>query len=662
MPTHDLLANAIRFLSVDAVQKANSGHPGMPLGMADIATVLWREFLHHNPSNPKWHNRDRFVLSNGHGSMLLYSLLHLTGYDLDINEIKNFRQLDSKTPGHPEFGLTPGVETTTGPLGQGLANAVGMAIAEKTLATEFNRPNFNIVDHYTYAFVGDGCLMEGISHEVCSLAGTLGLGKLIVFWDDNGISIDGRTEGWFNESVAKRFNAYNWHVIADVDGHNPETVRQAIQVAKNIQDKPSIICCKTTIGFGAPTLCNTHNCHGAPLGDVEINAMRDKLHWPYAPFVVPEEVYAEWNAKTMGQDIQDTWQDLFNQYQEQYPGLAVELLRRLNNQLPANWQSDCADYINNTASANESIASRQASQKSLNAYGPILPELLGGSADLTGSNLTNWSGSKAIANQDFAGNYIYYGVREFGMFAIMNGLALHGGFIPYGGTFLVFANYGLSAIRMAALMKQRVIYVLTHDSIGLGEDGPTHQPVEHLAMLRALPNLSTWRPCDATETAIAWQYAIENANGPTALALSRQKLASQKREPQVVTNIKRGGYILVDSDGAPEHILIATGSEVALAVSVAEKLNQQGKLIRVVSMPSQDVFDKQDIEYKDQVLPPHITKRVAIEAGISQSWYKYVGINGKIVGLDRYGESAPDKILFEFFGFTEQNISNLILR
>lgn len=660
MLTYDLLANAIRFLSVDAVQKANSGHPGMPLGMADIATVLWREFLQHNPSNPKWHNRDRFVLSNGHGSMLLYSLLHLTGYDLSIDEIKNFRQLDSKTPGHPEFGLTPGVETTTGPLGQGLANAVGMAIAEKTLAAEFNRPNFNIIDHHTYTFVGDGCLMEGISHEVCSLAGTLGLGKLIVFWDDNGISIDGHTEGWFNENVAMRFAAYNWHVVANIDGHNPEAVRQAIQEAKNIQDKPSIICCKTTIGFGAPTLCNTHNCHGAPLGDAEINATRDKLHWPYAPFVIPEEIYAEWNAKIKGQDAQDTWQDLFNGYQEQHPELANDLLRRLNNQFPANWQSGCADYINNTACANESIASRQASQKSLNAYGKILPELLGGSADLTGSNLTNWSGSKPIARQDFAGNYIHYGVREFGMFAIMNGLALHGGFIPYGGTFLVFANYGLSAIRMAALMKQRVIYVLTHDSIGLGEDGPTHQPVEHLAMLRALPNLSVWRPCDTVETAVAWQYAIENTSGPTALALSRQKLISQKCEEQVVSNIKRGGYILIDSIDEPEYILIATGSEVALAVSVAEKLNQQGKQIRVVSMPSQDVFDKQEIEYKNQVLPAHISKRVAIEAGISQSWYKYVGINGKIVGLDRYGESAPDKILFEFFGFTEQNISNLI--
>lgn len=660
MPTHDQLANAIRFLSVDAVQQANSGHPGMPLGMADIATVLWREFLKHNPSNPKWHNRDRFVLSNGHGSMLLYSLLHLTGYNLNIDEIKNFRKLNSKTPGHPEFGLTPGAETTTGPLGQGLGNAVGMAIAEKTLAAEFNRPNFNIIDHYTYAFVGDGCLMEGISHEVCSLAGTLGLGKLIVFWDDNGISIDGHTDGWFNENVAERFNAYNWQVIANIDGHDPAAIRRAITAAKNTQDKPSIICCKTTIGFGAPTLCNTHNCHGAPLGDLEITAMRANLQWPHAPFVIPKEIYAAWDAKPRGQDSQNVWQNLFNQYQQQYPELTNELLRRLDNQLPMNWQDHCVDYINNAALAGENRASRQASQQTLNAYGPLLPELFGGSADLTGSNLTNWSGSKAITKQDFAGNYIHYGVREFGMFAIMNGLALHGGFIPYGGTFLVFANYGLSAIRMAALMKQRIIYVLTHDSIGLGEDGPTHQPVEHLATLRALPNLSVWRPCDAVETAIAWQCAIENTSGPTALILSRQKLINQKREPQVISNIKRGGYILVDSDDEPEYILIATGSEVVLAVGAAEKLNKQGGRVRVVSMPSQNVFDQQDIEYQNQVLPRHINKRIAIEAGISQSWYKYVGIDGKIVGIDRYGESAPDKILFELFGFTEQNIINLI--
>jgi transketolase len=534
-----------------------------------------------------------------------------------------------------------------------------MALAEKTLAAQFNRSTFNIIDHYTYTFVGDGCLMEGISHEVCSLAGTLGLGKLMVFWDDNGISIDGHTAGWFNEDVAKRFEAYNWHVISNVDGHDSAAIRQAIQAAKNIQDQPSIICCKTIIGCGAPTLGNTQHCHGAPLGATEIDAMRVKLHWPYAPFVIPEEIYAEWDAKAKGQDTQNTWQDLFNQYQQQYPELASELLRRLNNQLPATWQKYCVDYINNTANANESIASRQASQKSLNAYGSILPELFGGSADLTGSNLTNWSGSKTITQQDFTGNYIHYGVREFGMFAIMNGLALHGGFIPYGGTFLVFANYGLSAIRMAALMRQRVIYVLTHDSIGLGEDGPTHQPVEHLAMLRALPNLSVWRPCDATETAVAWQFAVENTSGPTALALSRQKLASQKRDAQTIANIKCGGYVLIDSD-KPEYILIATGSEVALAVNVAEKFNQQGKQIRVVSMPSQDVFAKQELAYQNQVLPTHITKRIAIEAGVSQSWYKYVGSNGKIVGLDRYGESAPDKILFEFFGFTEQNVSNLI--
>ena len=661
MLTHEILANAIRFLSVDAVQQANSGHPGMPLGMADIATVLWREFLQHNPGDPTWHNRDRFVLSNGHGSMLLYALLHLTGYDLSMADLQNFRQLHSKTPGHPEFGVTAGVETTTGPLGQGLANAVGMAIAEKTLAATFNQPDFNLIDHYTYAFVGDGCLMEGVSHEVCSLAGTLGLGKLIVFWDDNGISIDGHTAGWFNEDVAQRFAAYHWHVVVNVDGHNPEAIRAAIQAAKNTSEQPSIICCKTTIGCGAPTLCNTHNCHGAPLGSAEIAAMREQLHWPYAPFVLPAEIYAQWQAKTSGQALQDEWQKLFNAYQTKYPELANELLRRLGQQLPANWQDSCAKYLDDLVTAKLDQASRQASQQALNAYGPILPELLGGSADLTGSNLTNWSGSKAIVQHDFAGNYLHYGVREFGMMAIMNGIALHGGFIPYGGTFLVFANYGLSAIRMAALMRQRVIYVLTHDSIGLGEDGPTHQPIEHLAMLRALPNLSVWRPSDAVETAVAWQAALEHTGGPSALILSRQKLVNQKRTQPMLANIKRGGYILVDTNGEPECILLATGSEVALAVSVAEALNQQGGRVRVVAMPSLEVFAQQDSAYKNQVLPAHITKRIAIEAGASQSWYQYVGSNGKVVGIDRYGESAPDKILFEFFGFTAQNISNLIL-
>lgn len=654
------IANAIRFLSIDAVQKANSGHPGMPLGMADIATVLWREFLKHNPSDPLWHNRDRFILSNGHGSMLLYSLLHLTGYALTIDDIKNFRQLHSKTPGHPEVDFVPGVETTTGPLGQGLANAVGMAVAEKILSTQFNRPGFDIIDHYTYVFVGDGCLMEGISHEVSSLAGTYGLGKLIVFWDNNGISIDGKTNGWFTEDVAKRFQAYNWHVVSDVDGHNPDAISTAIKEARATLDRPSIICCKTIIGFGAPTLCDSHSCHGSPLGDKEIAAMREKLDWQYAPFVIPSEIYSVWNAKDQGQKLQNSWQELFNLYQKQYPDLAAELLRRCNNELSKNWKFESNNYIEQAAIKAENLATRQSSQKALNAYGPILPELLGGSADLTSSNLTNWNGSKDITKNNFNGNYIHYGVREFGMFAIMNGIALHGGFIPYGGTFLVFSNYGQSAIRMAAMMKRRVIYVLSHDSIGLGEDGPTHQPVEQLAMLRATPNLSVWRPCDSIETAVAWQYAIERKDGPTALALTRQKVSHQLRNAEILTNIKRGGYILIDTQGEPDCIVIATGSEVALAVSIALKMKEQGKKIRVVSMPSQDVFDKQDDIYKNAVLPPKIIKRIAIEAAASQSWYKYVGIFGKIMGLDQYGESAPDKILFEFFGFSEQNGIGLI--
>lgn len=654
------LAAAIRVLSVDAIQKANSGHPGMPLGMADVATVLWREFLKHNPNDPKWYNRDRFVLSNGHGSMLLYSLLHLTGYDLTNEDIKIFRQLHSKTPGHPEAGLTPGVETTTGPLGQGLANAVGMAIAQKVLAEQFNTPKFKIIDHYIYVFVGDGCLMEGISHEVASLAGTLGLSKLIVFWDNNNISIDGHTDGWFTEDVGKRFQAYNWHVIADVDGHDQAAIRKAITEAQAIQDRPTIICCKTIIGFGAPNVCNTHNCHGAPLGDKEISAMRENLQWEHAPFVIPTEIYAQWDAKKQGEIAQQSWQEIFSLYQKQYPELASELLRRLNGELPKNWQATANNCLAQTIAKAENIATRQASQKVLNEYGPVLPEFLGGSADLTASNLTDWSGSKDIIKNNFAGNYLRYGVREFGMFAIMNGLALYGGFIPYGGTFLVFASYGHSAIRMAALMKKRVIYVLSHDSIGLGEDGPTHQPVEQLAILRATPNLSVWRPCDPVETAVAWQYAIERKDGPTALALTRQKVAFQVRDEKALHNVKRGGYILIDADGDPDCILIATGSEVAIAVNVAARLKNRGKKVRVVSMPSQDVFDKQDTAYKNQVLPLHITKRIAIEAAASQSWYKYVGLSGQIIGLDRYGESAPDKILFEFLGFLEQNIADSI--
>lgn len=660
MPTERDIANAIRFLSIDAVQKANSGHPGMPMGMADIATVLWREFLQHNPKNPGWINRDRFVLSNGHGSMLLYSLLHLTGYDLSIDDIKNFRQFHSKTPGHPEVGCTPGVETTTGPLGQGLANAVGMALAEKILAAQFNKPGFNIVDHHTYVFVGDGCLMEGISHEVGSFAGTHSLGKLIVFWDDNGISIDGHTDGWFTEDIVGRFQAYHWHVVPKVDGHDPAAIRQAIQEAKANSDRPSIICCKTVIGFGAPHVCNTHVCHGAPLGNQEIMAARDNLHWKHEPFVIPEEIYQSLDAREVGKKRENSWSESFAAYQEQYPDLAAELMRRVGGELPKDWFSKSNSYIQQTVAKAENLATRQSSQKALNAYGLVLPELFGGSADLTPSNLTDWTGSKDVTKHDASGNYVRYGVREFGMFAIMNGVSLHGGFIPYGGTFLVFSSYGHSAIRMAALMKQRVVYVFTHDSIGLGEDGPTHQPVEHLAMLRATPGVSVWRPCDAVETAVAWQYAIERTDGPTALILSRQKLATQVRDDNVLSNIRRGGYILIDTDQDPDCILIATGSEVVLACAIAAKAKEMGQKVRVVSMPSQDLFDKQDEVYRNWVLPPDITNRIAIEAASSQSWYKYVGLSGKIIGLDRYGESAPEKILFEFFGFSEQNGARLV--
>lgn len=651
------LANAIRFLSLDAIQKANSGHPGMPLGMADIAACLWQEFLHHNPNNPHWLNRDRFILSNGHGSMLHYSLLHLTGYDLSLDEIKRFRQLHSKTPGHPEVGLTPGIETTTGPLGQGLANAVGMALAEKVLAATFNRENFNIIDHYTYVFCGDGCLMEGISHEVCSLAGTHKLNKLVAFWDNNGISIDGKTSGWFTEDEAKRFEAYGWHVIKDVDGQDFDSVKKAILEARAQKDRPTMICCRTTIGFGAPNVCGLHDCHGSPLGEKEVAATRENLNWQYPEFVIPKEIYAAWDAKEKGKKLEAEWNKLFAEYQKQYPELAKELLRRLTKEFPQDWQEKKQNFIKATQEKNESIATRQASQKSLEFLGPLFPELFGGSADLTASNLTNWSGSKDVF-KDSSGNYLHYGVREFGMFAIMNGIALYGGFIPYGGTFLVFTSYGHSAIRMAAMMKQRVIYVLSHDSIGLGEDGPTHQPVEQLSMLRATPNLSVWRPCDATETAVAWEYAVERKDGPTALVLTRQKVPGLKRDPQVLENIKRGGYILKDCFQDPDCIIIATGSEVSLALDVANKLEAQGKKIRVVSMPACDVFDRQDVEYKEKVLPKRIYNRVAIEAGNKDFWFKYVGLSGKIIGLDRYGESAPAKDLFEFFGFTEKAITN----
>lgn len=655
------ITNAIRFLAVDAIQRANSGHPGMPLGMADIATVLWREFLRHSPVNPRWLNRDRFVLSNGHGSMLLYALLHLTGYDLSLDDLKNFRQLHSKTPGHPEIDRTPGIETTTGPLGQGLANGVGIAFAEKVLAAQFNRPQFSVVDHYTYVFAGDGCLMEGISHEAASFAGTHRLGKLILFWDDNKISIDGSTDGWFTEDVRKRFHSYGWHVVADVDGHDQNAVRQAIEKARAVTDQPSIICCKTIIGFGAPNLCNTHSCHGAPLGAEEIAAMRNNLEWPHVPFVIPEEIYNNWDAKDKGKKWDSDWQKSIMFYHDKYPELAFELMRRWCGALPIDWKAGSSECLESVIARSECLATRKASQKALNTYGPLVPELLGGSADLTPSNLTNWHGTQDITPDSYSGNYIHYGVREFGMFAIANGISLHGGFIPYVGTFLVFASYGHSAIRMAAMMKRQVVYVFTHDSIGLGEDGPTHQPVEQLAMLRATPGLSVWRPCDDVETAVAWQYAIERQDGPTALILSRQKLPTQITDDHTFNAVKNGWYVLIDTETTPDCILIASGSEVRLACTVANKLNGQGHRIRVVSVPAQDLFDKQDESYKELVLPQVVTKRIAIEASASQSWYKYVGLSGKVIGLDRYGESAPEGELFEFFGFTEQEITKVIL-
>lgn len=662
MPTLRQLANAIRFLSIDAIQQANSGHPGMPMGMADIAAVLWHDFLQHNPANPHWLNRDRFVLSNGHGSMLQYALLHLTGYQLSLDEIKRFRQLHSKTPGHPEHGLTPGIETTTGPLGQGLANAVGMALAEKILAAQFNRPGFDLIDHYTYVFLGDGCLMEGISHEVCSLAGTHGLGKLIAFWDDNGISIDGHVHGWFTDNTPQRFSAYGWQVIKDVDGHDPEAVRQAILASQAVSDKPTLICCKTVIGFGAPNLCGTHCCHGSPLGDKEIAAARERLDWHYPPFEIPAEIYAAWDAQAQGAVQEQEWEYLFAAYQRAYPELAEEFLRRCMGKLPAVWGEIAQNYVIQSQAKGEEIATRQASQQCLNAYGAVLPELLGGSADLTPSNLTNWSGSKDVTNANPDGNYIHYGVREFGMFAVMTGMSLHGGFIPYGGTFLVFVNYGLSALRMAALMRTRAIYVLTHDSIGVGEDGPTHQPIEHLAQLRMMLNMSVWRPCDTVETAVAWQYAIEHNTGPTCLALTRQKVALQQRSAKVLANVVRGGYILVDSDGIPELIVIATGSEVGLVIAAVNSLPPLlSQKIRVVSMPSVDVFELQNQQYKESVLPSGVTNRLAVEAGVTSFWYKYVGLAGKVIGIDSYGESAPAQEVFAFLGLKEENVSEMML-
>ena len=627
-----LLANAIRMLSVDAIQKANSGHPGAPMGMADIAEVVWRRHLRHNPKNPQWFNRDRYVQSNGHGSMLIYALLHLTGYDLSMDDIRDFRQLHSRTPGHPEYGYTPGVETTTGPLGQGVANAVGMAIAEKALAAEFNKPGFNIVDHHTWLFLGDGCLMEGISHEACGLAGTLKLGNLIAIWDDNGISIDGHVEGWFAEDTAARFRAYGWHVIEGVDGHDPEAVDAAVREAKSVTDKPSLLCCKTIIGFGSPNKANSHDCHGSALGADEVALVRERLQWPYAPFEIPGEIYAEWDATEKGAQVQQEWDALFADYAKQWPELAAEFTRRMKGDLPAGWVENMQKYVHDLQSHPAALATRQVSQKCLNHFADMLPELMGGSADLSPSNLTRHQKSVDFTGENPAGNYISYGVREFGMSAIMNGLALHGGFIPYGGTFLMFMEYARNALRMAALMKIRSVFVYTHDTIGLGEDGPTHQPVEQLASLRLTPNMETWRGCDQVEVAVAWQQAIERKDGPTSLVLTRQPLAQQPRTAAQLAEIARGGYVLSDCDGQPEMILISAGSEIELVVSAAKALTEEGRKVRVVSLPCTERFDNQDAAYKESVLPKAVRKRLAVEASIAGFWERYVGLDGKVIG------------------------------
>ncbi|MGR6841364.1 transketolase [Aliivibrio wodanis] len=657
MSSRKHLANAIRALSMDGVQQANSGHPGAPMGMADIAEVLWRSHLNHNPQNPEWADRDRFILSNGHGSMLIYSLLHLSGYDLSIEDLKNFRQLHSKTPGHPEYGYAPGIETTTGPLGQGITNGVGMAMAEKALAAQFNREGHDIVDHNTYVFMGDGCLMEGISHEACSLAGTLGLGKLVAFWDDNGISIDGEVEGWFSDDTPKRFEAYGWHVIPAVDGHDADAINAAIVAAK-ADPRPTLICTKTIIGFGSPNKEGTHDCHGAPLGADEIAATKAKLGWEHGAFEIPADVYGEWDAKEAGTAKEASWNAKFDAYAAAHPELAAEYKRRVNGGLPAEWEEKTNAIIADLQANPANIASRKASQNALEAFGAMLPEFMGGSADLAPSNLTMWSGSKSLTAEDFSGNYIHYGVREFAMTAIMNGIALHGGFVPYGATFLMFMEYARNAMRMAALMKIQNIQVYTHDSIGLGEDGPTHQPVEQIASLRLTPNMSTWRPCDQVESAVSWKLAIERRDGPSALIFSRQNLAQQDRNAEQVANIAKGGYILKDCEGQPELILIATGSEVELAVEAAAQLSADGKAVRVVSMPSTDAFDKQDEAYREAVLPSSVTKRIAVEAGIADFWYKYVGFGGKIIGMTTFGESAPADELFKMFGFTTENVVN----
>jgi len=652
-PSRRDLANAIRFLAIDAVEAAKSGHPGMPMGMADIAEVLWNDFLRHNPNNPSWFNRDRFVLSNGHGSMLQYALLHLSGYDLSIDDLKAFRQLESKTPGHPENFMTPGVETTTGPLGQGFANAVGMALAEKLLAQRFNRPEFEVVDHHTWVFMGDGCLMEGISHEAASLAGTWGLNKLIAVWDDNHISIDGNVRGWFTDDTPARFEAYGWNVIRGVDGHDADAIKQAIEGALASQDKPTLLCCRTTIGFGSPNKSGKESSHGAPLGKDEVAATRAQLGWSHGPFDIPQEIRDGWRAGNAGIVREEQWNQLFDAYSARYPELANELVRRARNRLPESWNDAADAYIAKLQAEGPVVASRKASQMALEAFGPLLPELIGGSADLAHSNLTLWKGSKSVTSPDADANYVYYGVREFAMTAISNGMGLHECFIPYDATFLVFSDYARNAVRMSALMGAHAIHVYTHDSIGLGEDGPTHQPIEHLATLRYIPGNDVWRPCDAVESAVCWRAAIEQHDGPSCLVFTRQNLAHQARTPQQVADIRRGGYILRDSVGAPQLILIATGSEVGLAMDAAAQL---GDGVRVVSMPSTDVFDRQDAAYRDAVLPDACRRRVAIEAGVTDFWRKYVGLDGAVVGIDRFGASAPADALFPHFGFTVENV------
>ncbi len=660
MPSRSDLANAIRALSMDAVQKAKSGHPGAPMGMADIAEVLWRDYLTHNPNNPEWANRDRFILSNGHGSMLIYSLLHLSGYDLSIEDLQQFRQLHSRTPGHPEYGYTPGVETTTGPLGQGLANAVGMAVAEKVLAAQFNRDGHDIVDHYTYTFMGDGCMMEGISHEVCSLAGTLGLGKLIAFYDDNGISIDGEVEGWFTDDTPARFEAYGWHVIPAVDGHNSAEIARAIDAAREETDKPTLICCKTVIGKGSPNKQGKEESHGAPLGDAEIALTRESLGWAHGPFEIPEDIYEGWNAQEKGKAAEASWDEAFAKYAAAYPDLAADFSRRVKGDLPTDFAEKATAFIAQCQAEGKEVATRKASQLCIEAYGAMLPELLGGSADLAGSNLTLWSGAKAIDAKDASGNYLHYGVREFGMSAMMNGIALHGGFVNYGATFLVFMEYARNAVRMAAIMGQRVIHVYTHDSIGLGEDGPTHQPIEQIASLRGTPNMSLWRPCDMVESAVAWKAALERADGPSALIFTRQGLPHQQRDAEQLANVARGAYVLSDCEGEAEAIIIATGSEVKLAMAAQQVLAAKGKKIRVVSMPSTDVFDSQDGDYRESVLPSNIPARVAVEAAHRDYWYKYVGLDGRIIGMDSFGESAPAEALFEYFGITTDAVVDAV--